>query len=70
MGGLKNWAILMDVMCVSSLILNSVFPDKLKLGDVTALSKMYEKLLYEHLNSFFETKLCPHFCGLCLRYRK
>ena len=32
------------------------------------LSKVYEKISYKQLNSFFETKLSPHLCGFCSRY--
>ena len=68
---------------------NGVFPDELKLADVTplykksdpedktsyqpisvllALSKVYEKILYKQLNSFFETKPSPHLCGFRSKY--
>ena len=75
--------------CINSAILNGVFPDELKLADVTplykksdpedktnyrpisvlpSLSKVYEKILYKQLNSFFETKLSPHLCGFRSKY--
>ena len=74
--------------CINSAILNAVFPDELKLADVTplkksgpedktnyqpitvlpTLSKVYEKILYKQLNSFFETKLSPHLCGFRSKY--
>ena len=33
-----------------------------------SLSKVYEKILHKQLNSFFETKLSPHLCGLRSKY--
>ena len=33
-----------------------------------SLSKVHEKVLYEQLNLFFETKLSSHLCGFHLRY--
>ena len=33
-----------------------------------SLSKVYEKILYKQLNSFFETKLSPHLCRFRWRY--
>ena len=38
----------------------SVFP---------SLSKVYEKILYKELNSFFKTKVSPYLCGFRTRYR-
>ena len=35
---------------------------------IPSLSKVYEKILYKKLNSFFETKLSPHLYGFCLMY--
>ena len=32
------------------------------------ISKVYEKILYKQLNSFFKTKLCPHLCGFRSKY--
>ena len=32
---------------------------------LSSLSKVYEKILYKQLNSFFETKISPHLCGFC-----
>ena len=75
--------------CINAAILNGVFPDELKLADVTplykksdpedktnyrpisvlpSLSKVYEKILYKQLNSFFETKISPHLCGFHQKY--
>ena len=33
-----------------------------------SLSKVYEKLIYQQLNAFFENKLSPLLCGFCSRY--
>ena len=33
-----------------------------------SLSKVYEKILYKQLNSFFETKHSPHLCGFRSKY--
>ena len=73
----------------NSAILSDVFPDELKLANVTplykksdredktnyrpisvlpSLSKVYKKILYKQLTSFFETKLSPHLCGFRSRY--
>ena len=32
------------------------------------LFKVYEKILYKQLNSFFETNFSPHLCEFCLRH--
>ena len=34
----------------------------------SSLSKVYEKISYKQLNSFFETKISPHLCGFRSRY--
>ena len=75
--------------CINSGILNGIFPDELKLADVTpiykksdpddkvnyrpisilpSLSKIYEKVIYKQLNSFFETKLSALLCGFRSKY--
>ena len=33
-----------------------------------SLSKVYEKLIYQQLNTFFENKLSPLLCGFRSRY--
>ena len=75
--------------CINSGILNGIFPDELKLADVTpiykksdpddkvnyrpisilpSLSKIYEKVIYKQLNSFFETKHSALLCGFRSKY--
>ena len=35
---------------------------------LSSLSKVYEKLIYQQLNTFFENKLSPLLCGFRSRY--
>ena len=59
--------------CINSTILNGKFPSELKMADdpfekanyrpislLPSLSKVYEKLIYQQLSTFFENKLSPY----------
>ena len=72
--------------CINFCIANSIFPDELKLADVTpifkegddtdkvnyrpisilpAISKIFERLLFDQLNAFMEPKFHKLICGFC-----